>query len=351
MRILKYVLLFILGMTFSGGTFAAVGVADSILICRAKQCTKLEKVMTKSYIFNYFVDFFENNLNQDILLCDADPVYHVCYDHQISIPVVAGVAKTTLKLPLIRLIDANLAKNQTRLNLLLDYTFLMDGKIVPCKTSSSQLIVDSPRSISISSPAFGCDITETGKNSVNLQFVIDYIDFDYGTLGGFYTIGFAENTQGERQGYLLWRFTKEQPSTVNTLDLFGQGMTGEKEEDTVSINENETQTEAATEKVREEETTAKTNPMPVQPSPVTDAPVFMPEVVVEVAEEVKPPVQEEELPAWNLNAVPLPTKPTETAVQPATQKVPDLNAPTYPKVSIELNGITSMVPSIAEPVR
>lgn len=193
--------------------------ASSVLICRSKQCAPADKAMTSAFLFNKVVSLFETNMGNDVLLCDADPITHVCTENKISFPITAGVASSSVSLPAFKLLDAKLMKGQLGLNLIMSYYVFTNGRTVPCQNALSKIVVSSTSKVQISTPAFGCSFTQTGNTSLNAWFLIDYLDFDYGTIGAYYTIGTNQIVKGEKNGYVLMRFTKPQKSTVNEINL------------------------------------------------------------------------------------------------------------------------------------
>lgn len=191
----------------------------SILICRSKQCAKAEYSMTKEFLYNRLVKMFESNLNKDILLCDADPVSHVCYNHAIQIPARTNVLDVDIKIPSIRLLDAKLLKGQTALDLIFDYNVDINNMRSVCQSSVTRLSVDFIDKVQMLSPGFDCRFTTTGNSALNASYNIDYVDFDYGALGAYYTIGAGEMVRGGASGYLLMRFVERQPSSEKDVNV------------------------------------------------------------------------------------------------------------------------------------
>lgn len=191
----------------------------SILICRSKQCAKAEYSMTKEFLYNRLVKLFESNLNKDILLCDADPVSHVCYNHAIRVPAQTNVLNVDIKIPSIRLLDAKLLKGQTALDLIFDYNVEINNIRSVCQSSVTRLSVDFIDKVQMLSPGFDCRFTTTGNSALNASYNIDYVDFDYGTLGAYYTIGAGEMVRGGASGYLLMRFVERQPSSEADVNV------------------------------------------------------------------------------------------------------------------------------------
>ena len=52
-------------------------------------------------------------------------------------------------------------------------------------------------------------MTTIGSSTIKTLFAIDYIDLDYGYVGGFYSIGVSGPTYGGGNGYMMIRFPKD----------------------------------------------------------------------------------------------------------------------------------------------
>lgn len=193
--------------------------ASSVLVCRGRQCAAAEQSMTAAFLFNKLVSLFETNLGHDILICEADPISHVCTENRLAFPATIGVASTSLSIPAMRLLDAKLIKGSLGLNLLFSYYVFADGQTVPCQNALSKIVINSTSKVQMSSAPFECGFSQTGSSSFNTWFLIDYLDFDYGTIGGYYTIGSNKGVKAEKTGYTLLRFTRPQASTVNEINL------------------------------------------------------------------------------------------------------------------------------------
>lgn len=191
----------------------------SVLICRSKQCAKAEYSMTREFLYNRLVKLFESNLNKDILLCDADPVSRVCYNHGVRVPAQTNVLNVDVQIPSIRLLDAKLLRGQTALDLIFDYTVDINKMRSVCQSSVTRLSVDFIDKVQMLSPGFACRFTTSGSSALNASYNIDYVDFDYGTIGAYYTIGIGEAVRGGSSGYMLMRFVERQPSTEGEIDI------------------------------------------------------------------------------------------------------------------------------------
>ena len=57
----------------------------------------------------------------------------------------------------------------------------------------------------LSNREFTCNMTSDGMSNVSLLVNIDYIDLDYGIIGGYYSLGMQGPTTGGGTGYALFK--------------------------------------------------------------------------------------------------------------------------------------------------
>ncbi len=185
--------------------------SDSILICRSQQCAAAEYSMTREFLFNKLSQLFEANRGKNILLCEADPVSRVCYNNALEMPISSGLINTTVRIPSAVLVDNKLAKEPLKMTAILDYNVFTKETKPRCQTALSSLSVPFSDKAELVSPGFGCAFTTTGNTVMSLVYDIDYIDFDYGTIGARYTLASSEIMKGGKTGYTLLRFTEKMP--------------------------------------------------------------------------------------------------------------------------------------------
>jgi len=184
----------------------------SVLICRAHQCADASFSMTKGFLFNKIVQMFRNNTGKSVLMCEADPVSHVCLNEGINVPTEALLDEMTVSLDGFNLVDEKLIAGQSKMEVVFDYKIKANNTFPRCQLGVSQLEVNFLDQVEMVSQDVLCNITETGRTSLNATYSVDYIDFDYGFLGAYYTIGIGEAVRGEKNGYVLMRFTHKAPS-------------------------------------------------------------------------------------------------------------------------------------------
>ena len=200
----------VLGLAWAGQVQAEnVSGPSSVLVCRAHQCAAASYSMTRGFLFNKLSQMMSANAGKRALLCEADPVSHVCLREGIHIPAQAAFATTDIVIPSVNIVDTKLTKGQPQMDVVLDYQVSANQTVPRCAAVVSQLSVAYVDKVEWMTPDFTCHMTETGRTSLNATFNIDYIDFDYGFIGAYYTIGVGESVRGEGSGYVLMRLTEQ----------------------------------------------------------------------------------------------------------------------------------------------
>ncbi len=192
---------------------------DAVVVCRSKQCKAAHSMMTREFLYNKLGSMLANNINRRVLLCDADPSVKVCLNDGIEFNVQAGVAGSLVTIPSARVIDTKPSDQPSTLTFILDYKINVNDTYPECQASLNELVVSSPDKITVEAPGFECRFTANGVTAVNATYSIDYIDFDYGILGAYYTFGVGQTSRGGGTGYALLRFSE--PANPNNELLEG----------------------------------------------------------------------------------------------------------------------------------
>lgn len=192
---------------------------DAVVVCRSKQCKSARSMMTREFLYNKLGSLLANNINRRVLFCDADPAVKVCLNDGIEFNVQAGVTGTLATIPSARVVDTKPATDQSTLTFVLDYKINLNDTYPECQASLSEMVVASPDRITIEEPGFECRFTANGVTAVNATYSVDYIDFDYGILGAYYTFGVGQTSRGGGTGYALLRFSE--PANPNNELLEG----------------------------------------------------------------------------------------------------------------------------------
>lgn len=208
-----FLMIGIMGM--SGSVWAA---GQSLLICRGQQCGDAKYTMTKEYLFNQVADLFQKNIGKEVLICEADPVSHRCFDPALRIKGTSNMVKADISIPSAEILDAKLVKGKTTLEAILDFTVDVNNTRPRCQSSLTNINVESVDHVQMDMKGFDCAFTATGNSTLNMAYTLDYIDFDYGTMGAYYTIGSGKVVRGGKTGYALFRFTEKMPGTTFKLD-------------------------------------------------------------------------------------------------------------------------------------
>lgn len=190
---------------------------NSLIICRGMQCADARYTMSKEYLFNQIADLFEKNITKDVLLCEADPASHRCIEPGIRLNGQTNNVQANISIESAEIVDSKLLKGQTAIDTILDFDVDANGTRPRCQSALSQLRVMSVDDVQMNVGGFDCSFTETGNSTMNMSYKIDMIDFDYGLIGAYYTLGSGQVMRGGKNGYVLWRFTEKMPGTVYLL--------------------------------------------------------------------------------------------------------------------------------------
>ncbi|MBQ2886355.1 MAG: hypothetical protein IJE43_21755, partial [Alphaproteobacteria bacterium] len=74
-----------------------------------------------------------------------------------------------------------------------------------CKPDNAMLYVKNNNEVVLNGNGFKCDMTSVGTTVIRVLFNVDYIDLDYGYIGGYYSIGLSGPATGGGSGYGIIR--------------------------------------------------------------------------------------------------------------------------------------------------
>ena len=181
---------------------------SAIVVCRSRQCAPAKLSMSKEYLFNSLLHLLENNTYKKVLLCQADPTSKTCLENYITLPITAGITPTHAYIDHVKLTDVIIGKNTNRLNLVLNYNLTYGGQTPDCTPAKSMLFARSVNHVVLEDAGYNCKMTSIGQTNIKTIFAIDYVDLDYGYIGGHYSIGFSGPAHGGGSGYMIMRLPK-----------------------------------------------------------------------------------------------------------------------------------------------
>ena len=196
---------------------------NAIVVCRSKQCKSARDTMTREFLYNKLGSLLKNNVGQRVLFCDADPNVRVCLNDSIAFRARVGATDTIVQIPSALTIDAKSEPNKAAQKFVWDYAIQVGDTYPVCQASLNQMNVFSSDEIDIETPGFECHFTENGVTMLNASYEIDYIDFDYGILGAYYTIAAGQVSMGGQTGYALLRFANPANGANETKSGCGCG--------------------------------------------------------------------------------------------------------------------------------
>lgn len=183
--------------------------ATSVVVCRSKQCAPAKLSMSSQYIYNSLLHLLENNNHKKALICQANPSSKTCLETYVTLPIKVGITPAYMYLDSVKISDVILSKGNSTLNLLLNYNVTYNGQTPECTPSQSILYVRNVNHILMEDSGYNCKMTTVGTTSVKTVFAVDYIDLDYGFIGGYYSIGLSGPAYGGGTGYMLLRLPKD----------------------------------------------------------------------------------------------------------------------------------------------
>lgn len=175
------------------------------VICRNFGCTKLNDRITRTFLFNSLSNMFMTNAHSRLYICEADPFSRSCLQSGISFPVRSGIANAIVKIPKASISQVNLSTGLSRATIGITYEMLVNGIDRICEPTVMDISVPNNSQAVLSNREFSCNMTSDGMSNLSLMFNIDYIDLDYGLLGGYYSLGMQGPTTGSGTGYALFK--------------------------------------------------------------------------------------------------------------------------------------------------
>lgn len=181
----------------------------SVVVCRNKQCAAAKLSMSKEYIYNSLLHLFDNNNHKTALICSADSGSHVCIESYISMPITVGITPAYAYIDSVKITDVSVGKGNAKLGLILNYNVTYNGQSPDCVPAKSIMYVKNVNNIILEDAGYNCKMTTIGQTTIKTVFAIDYIDLDFGFIGGYYSIGFSGPAYGGGSGYMLLRLPKD----------------------------------------------------------------------------------------------------------------------------------------------
>lgn len=183
---------------------------QTIVVCRAKQCSPARLSMAKEYIYNALLHMFDSNAREKALVCQGNANTHACTEEFVTVPIKVGVTPAYLYIDDVKIADVSISQQNTMaLNLLLNWGVSYNGQTPVCRPSKNLLYVKNVDNIIMEDNGYNCKMTTIGNTTVSTMFAIDYIDMDYNYIGGYYSIGLSGPAFGGGSGYMILRLPKD----------------------------------------------------------------------------------------------------------------------------------------------
>ncbi|MDR1360954.1 MAG: hypothetical protein LBJ18_01430 [Rickettsiales bacterium] len=196
------------------------------VICRDFGCTRLNEKITRTFLFNSIANMFMMNAHSRVYICEADPFNRACLQSGISLPVRAGAANAMVKIPKATISQVNLSTGLSKATIGITYEFLVNGIDRRCEPTVMDIVVPVNSQATLINREFTCNMTSDGMTNVSIMLNVDYIDLDYGIIGGYYSLGLQGPTTGGGTGYALFKteFTNSGMKFKAALQEGGSGV-------------------------------------------------------------------------------------------------------------------------------
>ena len=146
--------------------------------------------------------------HQKLLLCQADPQSHTCVESFITLPIRVGVVPTNAYIDSVKITDVIVGKKGSSIDLILNYNLTYGGQVAECTPAKSLLFARTVNHVLMEDAGYNCKMTTIGLTNVKTVFTIDYIDLDYGYIGGYYSIGMSGPAYGGSNDYMILRLPR-----------------------------------------------------------------------------------------------------------------------------------------------
>ncbi|MBO4284696.1 MAG: hypothetical protein J5895_00485 [Alphaproteobacteria bacterium] len=186
-----------------------IDMPTSVVVCRSKQCAPAKLSSSKEYIYNSLAHMLEQNATETALVCQADPFTHTCTEDYLTLPITVGVTPAHMYISDVQFEDISIALKRQSIDLILNYGVSYNGQKPVCKPAKTLVYVKNSQNIIMEDAGYMCKMTTIGNTTIKTLFAIDYIDLDYGFIGGYYSIGLSGPAYGGRSGYMLFRLKND----------------------------------------------------------------------------------------------------------------------------------------------
>ena len=164
--------------------------------------------------------FMQNDYSR-VYICEAHPFSRDCLKSGISFPVRSGIANAMAKIPKATISQVYVSTGLSKATVGMTYEFLVNGINRVCEPTIMDIVIPVNSQATLSNREFSCNMTSDGYSNISLMVSIDYIDLDYGILGGYYSLGMQGPTTGGGTGYALFK-TEFAPGAMQQRVKMGQ---------------------------------------------------------------------------------------------------------------------------------
>ena len=140
--------------------------ANSIVVCRSKQCAPAKLSMSNQYIYNSLLRLFDNNTHQKALICQANPGSKTCLENYITLPIKVGAVPAYMYIDSVKITDTIINKGENTLKLILNYNVTYNGQTPDCTPAKSLVYVKNINHILLEDDGDNCKMTSMGGSNI-----------------------------------------------------------------------------------------------------------------------------------------------------------------------------------------
>lgn len=211
--------------SYSYQTKPTMKVPNAIVVCRTYECAPADRFMSREFLYNSMIQLLDNNMGAKVQICEGDDKYQRCYDNHIRFPIRAGAADGFGVIQTARLYDIKLDRSNHKADIVIGFDMYYNGMPIECTPSTMSLFSRSTEYMVLEDSGWRCKFTTMGTSMLSIVLSIDFLDLDYGIVGGFYSIGLSGSARGGSNGYMLIKFQNnsypENPRFISPHDLGG----------------------------------------------------------------------------------------------------------------------------------
>ncbi len=147
----------------------------------------------------------QQNKDINLPICEADPATLQCVN-DFQVPIYSYAMSAYMKIPTVQVLSAKKWADNMGISMLLGYTVKVNNIYPSCQTNESMMTISPDQVVNLSSTKLKCQITQGAGAYIDINYQIDYIDFNDGIIGAYYTLQSNGGYTGRKTGFVRIQF-------------------------------------------------------------------------------------------------------------------------------------------------